>query len=352
MAHKRANSWLATGYDRTLGRKRHLGSFRTKNEALRREADWRLRAKATGRETCDSLAERWAKDYPRPRESTNLHNRERVKLFAKDFKGVRLEDVDRPAARAWALQHPHHLPAVRAMFSDAWRDGLTTSNPFVKLNLPQSRGRKDLVALTERELAGLADVALDARMELGEFGREYRAMILFAGYVGLRPGELFALRRDDLVGAHVTIERALQSKTRLVGPTKNGRPRTVIVPPAAQDALLEVQAKDSGLLFETPAGRMWSQVSNHRYWSRLRLLANRPGMDFYECRHCAATMMLERGATAADVAHQLGHTDGGILVATVYGHPAESGARARNLALWEERVEPLRSVDTRRREAS
>jgi len=40
-------------------------------------------------------------------------------------------------------------------------------------------------------------------MELGGFGREYRAMILFAGYVGLRPGELFALRRDDLGGAPV-----------------------------------------------------------------------------------------------------------------------------------------------------
>jgi hypothetical protein len=31
----------------------------------------------------------------------------------------------------------------------------------------------------------------------GEFGPTFRAMVLFAGYVGLRPGELFALGHTD-----------------------------------------------------------------------------------------------------------------------------------------------------------
>lgn len=86
------------------------------------------------------------------------------------------------------------------MLGDAMRDGLIDLNPFSELRLPGSRGRKDLVALTEPELVALADVALAREMELGEYGREYRAMILFSGYVGLRPGELFALRRDDING--------------------------------------------------------------------------------------------------------------------------------------------------------
>ncbi|MGE5235611.1 MAG: hypothetical protein ACM3O7_04595 [Acidobacteriota bacterium] len=38
---------------------------------------------------------------------------------------------------------------------------------------------------------------------------------------------------------------------------------------------------------------------------------------------------MKRGASHADVALQLGHTDGGKLVMDTYGHPAESGARAR-----------------------
>jgi hypothetical protein len=46
------------------------------------------------------------------------------------------------------------------MLGDAMRDGLIEINPFAELRLPGSRGRKDLVALTEAELVALADVAL------------------------------------------------------------------------------------------------------------------------------------------------------------------------------------------------
>jgi hypothetical protein len=190
MAHRRGKRWVATGYDRATKAKRHIGTFDTKKEATNAEADWKLRTRPTGRETCDAFAERWPTDYPRPRASTNLHNMERVRRFAKDFKGIRLTDLDRPAARAWALKHPSDVPAVRAMFGDAVRDGLvgTNTNPFSELRLPQSRGRKDIVALTEADLTALADLALDPRMELGDFAAEYRAMVLWAGYVGTRPG--------------------------------------------------------------------------------------------------------------------------------------------------------------------
>jgi integrase len=83
----------------------------------------------------------------------------------------------------------------------------------------------------------------------------------------------------------------------------------------------------------------------NRYWSMLRKLANRPGLDFYELRHAAATMLLERGVTPWDVAQQLGHTDGGQLVMEVYGHPSEAGARSRVLAAWDaaEGPAPIRS---------
>jgi hypothetical protein len=36
-------------------------------------------------------------------------------------------------------------------------------------------------------------------------------------------------------------------------------------------------------------------------------------MDFYELRHFCATHLLELGVSHADVAVQLGHTDGGAL---------------------------------------
>jgi hypothetical protein len=52
-------------------------------------------------------------------------------------------------------------------------------------------------------------------------------------------------------------------------------------------------------------------------------------------------MLLERGVTPWDVAIQLGHTNGGILVCELYGHPTEAGARARILAGWDAQTGPV-----------
>ena len=122
------------------------------------------------------------------------------------------------------------------------------------------------------------------------------------------------------------------------------------IPPPAQLALRSVPEHRSRLLFTSPRDRMWRQHTHHRYWSWLRKLANRPGLDFYELRHCAATMLLERGATRWDVAQQLGHTDGGQLVMEVYGHPSEAGARARLLAAWDAQTGPVPLSGARREE--
>src|SRR5436190_14857873 len=97
------------------------------------------------------------------------------------------------------------------------------------MRLEQSRGRKDLIALTEDELHELADCALDVH---DGYGPAFRAMILFAGYVGLRPGALCALERRDVAGDEVTIRQNLDGTNQLKAP-KNGRLRTVTMPPPA-----------------------------------------------------------------------------------------------------------------------
>lgn len=334
MPQRRGKRWTASGYDKALGRKKHIGTFDTRKEAADAEADHRLRNhRGASRITCGDFASRWTAEYPRPRASTNAHNAERVKKFAVDFANVRMADVDRPTARRWALKHPSNVPAVRAMFTDAMNDGLVEDNPFRNFRMAGRRGRKDIVALTETELQALADVALDPRMELGEYGSEYRAQVLFSGYVGLRPGELFALPRENVNGDECLIERSL-SRTGEIGPTKNGRSRKVVVPPVVQGALASVPVHRSGLLFTSPRGRMWTQPSHHRYWSLLRRFAGRPSLDYYELRHAAATMLIEREMVPWDVAVQLGHTDGGQLVMDLYGHPKEEAARARIIEMW------------------
>lgn len=106
-----------------------------------------------------------------------------------------MSKVGRPSARAWALQQPQsNVRVVRSLFTDAINDGLHPGpNPFANMRLEQPRGRKDLIALTEPELLELGECALRAH---GPYGPVFRAMIIFAAYVGLRPGELYALERS------------------------------------------------------------------------------------------------------------------------------------------------------------
>jgi hypothetical protein len=76
--------------------------------------------------------------------------------------------------------------------------------------------------------------------------------------------------------------RSSEQSTNLneVGRTKNGRWRTVVIPPKAHDALAHVAAHPSGLLFISPQGARWKKNTHYPYWSTLRKLAGHPGIDF------------------------------------------------------------------------
>jgi integrase len=229
------------------------------------------------------------------------------------------------------------------MFSDAINDGLHPGpNPFSNLRLEQSRGRKDLIALTEDELNELGGKALEV---LDEFGPTFRAMIVFAAYVGLRPGELCALERCDVGRDEVAIRQNLDGTGTIKAP-KNGRERIVVLPPPARQALADVPARlDVPWQFVTPRGRRFAKSSLYYYWNPVRAAFGRPGMDFYELRHFCATHLLELGASHADVAIQLGHTDGGALVMSTYGHPSEDLARERLKRAYETKVTRLRVAE-------
>ena len=62
-------------------------------------------------------------------------------------------------------------------------------------------------------------------------------------------------------------------------------------------------------------------------------------------QHFCATHVLELGLSPADVAIQLGHTAGGALVMSTYGHPSEDAARERLKRAFATNVSLFRSVD-------
>jgi integrase len=149
-------------------------------------------------------------------------------------------------------------------------------------------------------------------------------------YTGLRPGELYALRHEDLGVETLEVKRTADSRTRAVTLPKNGRARTVVYPAEAREAVEAVpRLAGVDLVFPSVTGAQLWATSFKSAWTPVRAAFGRPTMAPHELRHFCATYLLELGLAPADVAVQLGHTDGGALVMSMYGHPSDRAARAR-----------------------
>jgi integrase len=331
--YKRPNGrWAVQTYDPATTRPRQIGTYNTRKEAKQAEANAIGRHTAGGSETIQSFTARWTHDYPRPKPSTNIHNTERVQRFATEHARRRLDSITIEEARAWTLKRPGDLSALRAMFSDARRDGKLTTNPFIGLGTTRQHRRRNVKPdwLTQTDITRLATVARDTH---GEYGPAMAAMVTFAAYTGIRPGELFALEPADLDGTSLHIRRAANSRTRTITTPKNGQPRTIVLPRDARTAVdTAPQYAGQRTVFVAPrGGQLWAPHFSW-LWNPVRAAFGRPRMAFYELRHFCATHLLDLGLSPSDVAYQLGHTDNGKLVMSTYGHPSERAARARILA--------------------
>lgn len=236
--YKRGNRWVATVW--TDGSRRWLGTFSTKKEARAAE-EAAAPSRGSWGITVDAFCERWLPDYARAAPSTRSSYRYALAPFRKEFGKRRLVSIERPEAQRWATRAPYfQYRTVRTMYADALRDGLVSGNPFSALRILVPEGRRRITVLTESEVQALAEKALEAYDDY--FGPTVRALVLTAGFVGLRPGELAALDWSDvdLHRSRIHVRRALDAKGNM-RPPKNGEPRTVVVPPPARDALTSLE---------------------------------------------------------------------------------------------------------------
>ena len=345
---QKGKTWIVEVYDPATKAKRHVkaaefGMDVPRNEAqakrLERAALNARDQRAGDDETCNAFAARWTTDFPRKSPSTNLHNHERVSIVAEHFKGRTLRSIERAEARALARQQPSRIGALRAMWADAIAEGLADiPNVFAGLGVDQSRGREDIVVLTETEIGRLREIAVS---ELGEgFGVEFASMIAWAAYTCKRPGEVFAARFSRLRGDVYEVATQFHSKMRAETIPKHGGDGLIYVPEKAREAVLSKPRRlGDDLMFRTKRGKQFRQGSLHEAWKvvravftaelpadhhlRRRLAADpEDRLDFYELRHFGASYMLNNLEIEAWViAEQLRHKDGGALVLKLYGHP-------------------------------
>jgi integrase len=319
------------------GQQRWVGTYDSRAEAKRieREEMTRTVQPSAGDATCDSFPEKWLELRPRARAVTNDLNRAALKKFSEDFNGVRLLDVMPMEAEEWAINNKWRVQAVRAMFNDAIKMECCVRNPFANLGHPKSRGRRDIKVLKMDDVQRLADCAVEAWGK--GLGKELKAMILFAAYTGLRRGECSALEWGDIdfAAKRVTVNKTISNDKEIL-PPKNSKPRKIVLPPIAEQALRDMTPHlHRDLVFAPPSGKFFTKSSWHYYWNPIRVKFGKPEYDFHELRHyCATWLVYVMGISPRHAAEQLGHADA-RLIEILYGHPDEDDELSEiEGALW------------------
>ena len=139
---------------------------------------------------------------------------------------------------------------VRSVFTAAVHDHRLARSPFVRITLPRHEQER-LVPLTVDQVDLLARTVRP----------RYRAMVIAQSGLGLRIGELLALRVEDVdfLRRTVRVEHQIRKRTRERVPPKTPRSRrTIPLPTVVSEAMAEhireFPPAPNGLLFHTSTG--------------------------------------------------------------------------------------------------
>jgi integrase len=185
----------------------------------------------------------------------------------------------------------------------------------------------------------------------------YRALILLAGFCGLRPSELVGLRvaHLDLLRHQITVAEGIVEaggKVHAPGPTKTAAVTTYTLPAFVADELAlhlgTYPPGGGGLVFPAPNGGpiRWSSW-RARYFTPAVAAAGIGPTTPYALRHSAVSIMAASGASLHEAGRRVGHRS--VVTTNRYAHlfderdaeiaeavdrlareAAESRSRARN----------------------
>ncbi len=230
-----------------------------------------------------------------------------------------------------------HLHAVlHDAFGDAAKWSLVARNVVALVDPPKAE-RHEMRALDEEQLRAFLAAAAGDPLE---------ALYVLAVTTGMRQGELFGLRWQDvdLEKRMLQVRRTISwaTGTALVSDPKTAKSRRRIeLGQVAVDALRahrtrQLEARlarasawdDRGLVFANEVGGALhpSNVTNRRFRPLLER-AHLPRIRFHDLRHTAATTLLGRSVPTKIVSEMLGHSSTSIT-ADVYSHVTPTMQRA------------------------
>lgn len=273
-------------------------------------------------------------------------NRYALRTFFARFGSQQMNNLDELAVRQWGLSCPlAYAKAARAFLYHAKDNRVLRDNPLARLGRAETRGRADIDIISEEELLELAETAVEALGPI--YAPVFRAHILFSAYTCMRPAEVVALLKENVLSESVRV-RDNESGGVLVSTPKNGQWREVLLPPPARRTLDAMpQNASSSYVFPALRGQRMTKGTQYNYWNATRIAyAAKTGdpswrdKDFYEVtRHFGGSYLLNVLELPPElVAFQLGHTGqtGVDLVLRLYGHPDHKRWRERMMSSWRE----------------
>ena len=282
---------------------------------------------------------RWAPATTRSYQSTiDLHLK--PTLGSRGLRALTVSDVQRLIDRLLTAGHSgrhvaHVRGVLRAALAHAMRLEFVHRNVAALAASPTVRPT-EMQALSADQLACLFSALKGERL---------RPLIVTAATLGLRRGELIALRWADvdLDAGTLTVRRtaARIGGAWVEGPPKTERARRTLSLPASLVAELRRHSaaiaeerlrlgaawQDEDRVFPGESGGPLGESSPRKALERSLVRAGLPHVRVHDLRHSAATLLLAAGGSLRDAQELLGHTSF-TLTANTYAHVLDAQRKA------------------------
>jgi integrase len=226
------------------------------------------------------------------------------------------------------------LANLSAILGAAVADGLIVSNPC-------SSSSVKAPAVPDRRIVPWTREQVEA--VVAAHPERYRAVPMVAAGLGLRQGEVFGLRVEDVDFLRHVVRVRQQVKLvkgrPFLAPPKGGRVRDVPLPDVVAVAIAErlraFPAGDDGLVFTSrEAGPLDRNHFNPYVWKPALVKAGvEPTREngMHALRHHYASVLLDGGVSIRALAEYLGHADPGFTLRTYTHLMPKSEDRARSV---------------------
>ena len=301
---------------------------------------------AGGKVVLKSYADQWLDQRPKPLRPRTRETYEallRIHILPT-LGGLELAKLTPSVIRRWLTELSSRgtgantaaksYRLVHAILETAVADEVIARNPCVIKGAGVERSDERPVA-TVAEVNAAADAIAD----------RYRCLVLLAGFVGLRQGELLGLenRHLNLLHGTLTVEQQQQELADgriTIGPPKSEAGKRMLQLPSFLIPELERHVArfsapgPTGRVFAGEQGGPLRKLTLHRHWSRARAATDLgQKFRFHDLRHTANTLAASTGASTRELMHRMGHASS--AAALRYQHATRDRDRALAVAVDE-----------------